>query len=88
MPQFTADLDVLRHALFDHSLSQVGESLFHVKVDTPLPIKELVFSPGVDVRVFNRPEDKDADAVFGGGEAAHIPFALQSAWLKYTLTAK
>lgn len=88
MPQFAVDLDVLRHALFDHSLSQVGDSLLQAKVTSPLKIAQLAFSPKLDVQVLNRAEDRDADAVFGSGDSAHIAYATQSAWLKYTLTAK
>jgi hypothetical protein len=89
MPSFTVDLDVLRDALFDRSLSQVGDSLLQTKVTSPLKFSGLTFTPSaaLDVRVFNRAEDKDADAVIGG-EDAHVPFATQQAWLKYTLTAK
>lgn len=89
MPRFTVDLDVLRHALFDHSLSQVGDSLLQTKITSPLKFSALTFTPtaSFEVRVFNRAEDKDADAVIGGADA-HVPFAMQSAWLKYTLSAK
>lgn len=88
MPQFSVDLDVLRHALLDHSLSQVGDSLLEAKVTSPLKIAQLAFSPKLDVQVLNRADDRDTDAVFGSGDSAHIAYATQSAWLKYTLTAK
>lgn len=90
MPQLTVDLDVLRHALFDHSLSQVGDSLLQAKVTSPLKITNVVFKPSAElaVRVLNRVEDKDEDSVFGKNDAAHIPFALQSAWVKYRLATK
>ncbi|HVG24878.1 MAG TPA: hypothetical protein VND45_12035 [Thermoanaerobaculia bacterium] len=88
MPRLTVDLDVFRAALFDHSLSQVGESLLEAKLTSPLRIESLAFSPKLGVRVLNRADDKDADAVFGTSDSAHIPYAAQSAWLKYTLTAK
>ncbi|HEX8407594.1 MAG TPA: hypothetical protein VF883_01935 [Thermoanaerobaculia bacterium] len=90
MPQLTVDLDVLRHALFDHSLSQVGDSLLQAKVTSSLKVTNVVFKPSAElaVRVLNRAEDKDEDSVFGKNDAAHIPFALQSAWVKYRLAAK
>lgn len=89
MPSFSVDLDVLRDALFDRSLSQVGDSPLQTKVTAPLKLSGLTFTPSTafGVRVFNRAEDKDADAVIGG-EDAHVPFAPPQAWLKYTLTAK
>jgi hypothetical protein len=86
MPQFSVDLDVLRHALFDHSLSQVGDSLLEVKLQSPVRIDSLELSPNLGVRVLNRPEDKDA--VVGTGDSSQIPFSMHSAWLKYTLSAK
>ena len=87
MPQLTVDLDVLRRALRDHSLSQIGDSPLQAKVTAPLKITNVVFKPSAElaVRVLNRAEDKDEDSVFGKNDAAHIPFALQSAWVKYRL---
>jgi len=83
MPRFTVDLDVLRHALFDRSLSQVGESLLQTKVTSPLKISGLTFTPSANfaVRVLNRPDDKDEHVKVPSG-------AQQNAWLKYTLSAK
>jgi hypothetical protein len=43
-------------------------------------------STQLSVRVFNRAEDKDEDAVFGA--KAHIAFDLQSAWVKYKIAVK
>lgn len=90
MPQISADLGVFRHALYGHSLSQVGDSLLQTKLTSPFSITDIQFKPSASlaVRVLNRAEDKDEDAVFGGSEAAHVPYAVQSAWLKYTLDAK
>ena len=90
MPSYSVDLDVLRHALLGHSLAQVGDSLLQASVTAPLRISNLAFAPSASlaVRVLNRPEDKDDDAVFGDKAGAHIPYALQSAWVKYTLSAK
>ena len=88
MPQFTVDLDVLRDALLDQSLGQVGDLPLQAKVTSPLKIAQLAFSPKLNVQVLNRADDRDADAVFGSGDSAHIAYATQSAWLKYTLTAK
>jgi hypothetical protein len=88
MPQISVDLDVLRDALLDRSLSQVGDdAVFKTKVsfaDAPLsPATQLA------VRVLNRAEDKDDDAVFeSGATPPHIAFDLQSAWIKYKLSAK
>lgn len=90
MPQLTVDLDVLRRALRDHSLSQIGDSPLQAKVIAPLKVTNVVFKPSAElaVRVLNRAEDKDEDPVFGKNDAAHIPFALQSAWVKYRLATK
>ena len=89
MPSFKVNLEVLRDALFDRSLSQVGASLLEIKVTSPLKITGLTLTPTANfgVRVFNRADDKDADRVIGGKDA-HIPFASQSAWLEYTLAAE
>ncbi|MEO8381752.1 MAG: hypothetical protein ABI779_18970 [Acidobacteriota bacterium] len=89
MPPFSVNLDVLRDALFERSLSQVGQSLLRTSVTAPLKFSGLTLTPGsaFDVRVFNRADDKDGDAVIGG-EQAHVPFVLPQAWLKYTLTAE
>lgn len=90
MPSFKADLDVFRHALKDHSLSQVGDSFLQTKITTPVRLSGLTFAPSatLDVRVLHRPEDRDDDGVFGKDDEAHIPYALQSAWLKYTLSVQ
>ncbi|HUR80693.1 MAG TPA: hypothetical protein VM733_07995 [Thermoanaerobaculia bacterium] len=80
MPQFSVDLDVLRDALFNHSLSQCGDTPLEAKLKSPLKIAQVAFSPALSVRVINRAEDKDA--VVG----THIAFDAQSAWVKYTLT--
>jgi hypothetical protein len=85
MPAFSVDLDVLRHALFDRALTQVGDSLFATKITTPVKIGDVAFTPAADlaVRVLNRADVKDDDAVFG----THIAYDMQSAWVKYKLTA-
>ncbi|MGZ8780293.1 MAG: hypothetical protein ACXW31_10230, partial [Thermoanaerobaculia bacterium] len=59
MPRFTVDLDVLRHALFDRSLSQVGESLLTTKITSPLKIPGLAFTPSASfaVRVVKKDEN-------------------------------
>lgn len=90
MPQFSVDVDVLRDALFDRSLSQVGDSLLQTRITSPLRISGWSFTPSASfgVRVFNRAEDRDSDAVIGRDADSHVPFATQSAWLKYTLSAK
>lgn len=86
MPTFSVDLDVLRHALFDRALTQVGDSLFATKITTPVKIGDVAFTPTADlaVRVLNRADVKDDDAVFG----THIAYDMQSAWVKYKLSAK
>lgn len=90
MPQISVDLNVLRDALLDRSLSQVGDSLLETKVTSPTSIGGVPLSPSaqIAVRVFNRPEDRDEDAVFGSGAPPHIAFDLQSAWIKYKLSAR
>lgn len=90
MPQFTVDLEVLREALLHRSLSQVGESLLRTSVTSPFRVTDFVVAPSASlaVRVLNRPEDRDDDAVFGQNDVAHIPFALQSAWVKYKVRAQ
>ncbi len=90
MPQLSVDLQVLRDALLDRSLSQVGDSLLEAKVTSPITLGDVALTPSTQlaVRVLNRPEDKDEDAVFGDGHAPHIAFNLQSAWIKYKLSAK
>jgi len=62
MAQFTVDLDVLRHALFERSLSQVGVSLLQTKVTSPVKISGLSFTPSQDFRV--RVVNKDVDFAF------------------------
>jgi hypothetical protein len=86
MPTYSVDLDVLRHALFDRALTQVGDSLLATKITTPVTIGDVAFTPTADlaVRVLNRADDKDEDAVFG----THIAYDMQSAWVKYKLSAK
>jgi hypothetical protein len=90
MPPWTVDLDVLRHALRDDSLSQVGETLLQTRVTSPLQLSGITFTPtaALAVRVFNRIDDKDSDAVVGKGTNAPIPFASDRAWVKYTLQAR
>lgn len=90
MPQFTVDVDVLRHALQDHSLSQTGDDPLQVKITSPFHYEGLTFSPTATlaVRVMNAASDRDADGVFSGKEDAQVPYAAQSAWIKYTLSAK
>ena len=51
MPPFTVDLDVLRHALFDRSLSQVGDSLLTAKVTSPLKVSGLALTPATSLVV-------------------------------------
>lgn len=86
MPKFTVDLDVLRHAVKDHVLTQVGESLLGASITSPVSIHDISFTPtaALAVRVLNRADDKDEDAVFG----THIAYDMQSAWVKYKLSAK
>src|SRR5687768_9842639 len=88
MPKLSVDLDVLRHAVLDHSLSEVGDSLLRTAVKAPAKLGSLSLAPAAEmsIQVFNRPEDKDQDAVFG--EKAHIAFDLQRAWVKYKLSAR
>lgn len=83
-----ADLDVLRHAVLNDSLTQVGDAPLQTNLKAPLRVGTLTFTPtaGLSVRVFNRADDKDEDGVFGAN--AHIPFDLQSAWVKYKLSVK
>jgi hypothetical protein len=83
-----AELEVLRRAVLDDRLTQVGDTPLTADVKTPLRIGTLTLTPsaGLSVRVFNRAEDKDEDAVFGA--KAHIAFDLQSAWVKYKLSVK
>jgi hypothetical protein len=59
MPKFTVDLDVLRHALFDRSLSQVGDSLLTTKVTSPLKVGDLSLTPSASfvVRVTKKDEN-------------------------------
>ena len=62
MPRFMVDLDVLRHALFDRSLSQVGESLLQAKITSPLKISGFSFTPNADLAV--QVVKKDANVAF------------------------
>ncbi|HEX2835038.1 MAG TPA: hypothetical protein VHW00_18635 [Thermoanaerobaculia bacterium] len=89
MPQLSVDLDVLRDALHDRALSQVGDSLLQTKLKESAKLGELALAPSTQlaVRVLNRPQDKDEDGVFASGNAPHITFDLQSAWIKYKLSA-
>lgn len=59
MPRFTVNLDVLRHALFDRSLSQVGDTLLQTKLTSPLKIPGLSLTPSATflVRVMKRDEN-------------------------------
>jgi hypothetical protein len=81
-------LQLLRQFVLDRPLSQVGDDTLQTKVKTPFRAHGMTFTPSseMSVRVLNRAEDKDGDAVFGAD--AHISFDLQSAWVKYKLTAK
>lgn len=83
-----ADLDVLRHAVLNDSLTQVGDAPLQTNLKAPLRVGTLTFTPaaGLSVRVFNRAEDRDEDGVFGAN--AHIAFDRQSAWVKYKLAVK
>lgn len=89
MPPFTVDLDALRAALSDHSLADVGDKPLQTKINSSVAFDELVLKPSaqLSVRVLNAAKDKDADAVFGDDDTSHVPFAVQSAWVKYTLDA-
>ncbi|HEX2060474.1 MAG TPA: hypothetical protein VHK90_07010 [Thermoanaerobaculia bacterium] len=86
MPKFTVDLDVLRHAVKDRVLTQVGDSFLGASITSPVRINDVSFTPttALAVRVLNRADDKDEDAVFG----THIAYDMQSAWVKYKLSAK
>ena len=88
MPTWPVEIDVLRHALKNDSLSQIGNLPLQTRFTGTLKIGDLSLMPAADlsVRVLNRPDDKDA--VFGDSDAAHIPYALQSAWVRYTATLK
>lgn len=90
MPRLTVDLDVLRHALLDHSLSQIGDAPLHVKLSSPASIGRLSIAPdaAVSALVFNRPDDRDDQGVFSADPRAHIPYDQESAWVKTTLQAK
>jgi hypothetical protein len=89
MPQFRVDLDVLRDALRDRSLSQIGDTPLQTQVTESAKAGGAALAPNTQlaVRVFNRAEDKDEDGVFDDGTSPHIAFDLQSAWIKYKLTA-
>ena len=86
MLKYSVDLDVLRHALFDRALTQVGDSLFQAQITSPVTVGKFSFTPtaSLAVRVLNRADVKDDDAVFG----THIAYDMQSAWVKYKLSAK
>jgi hypothetical protein len=90
MPQVSVDLHVLRDALLDRSLSQVGDSLLQTSVASPVTWVGVPMTPSaqLSVRVFNRPEDRDDDGVFAAMETSHIAFDRQSAWIKYKLSGK
>lgn len=81
-----ADFEVLRRALLDEPLTQVGDTPLQTQLKKPLRVGTLSFTPSAELslRVFNRAEDRDPDAVFGDADA-HISFDLQSAWVKYKL---
>ena len=81
MSKISVDLDVLRHALRDVPLTRVDQ-LLKTSYKTPEASGE------VFVRVLNRADDKDDDAIVGGGNSAHIAFDASSAWVKYKLSAK
>jgi len=83
-----ADLEVLRRAVLDQPLAKIGDEPLQTSMSAPLRVGAVTFTPtaALSVRVLNRAEDKDEDAVFG--ENAHIAFDLQSAWVKYKLSAK
>ena len=59
MPSFSVDLDVLRHALFDRSLSQAGEDLLQAKITSPLKISGFALTPSTNLMV--KIAKKDAD---------------------------
>jgi hypothetical protein len=82
------DLDVLRRAVLNQSLTQVGDAPLQADVTKPLQFGAIKFTPSaqLSLRVLNRAEDRDEDAVFGAN--AHIAFDLQSAWVKYKLAVK
>jgi hypothetical protein len=82
------DLDVLRSAVLNQALTQVGDAPLQYSVKEPLHAGALTLTPTaqLSMRVLNRAEDHDDDAVFGAN--AHIAFDLQSAWVKYKLAVK
>lgn len=90
MPKYSVDLDVLRHALFDHALAEVGESLLRAEVTSPIRIGPLALTPAGELTalVMNGAGDKDEDAVFSDRPDSHITFDMQSAWVRYKLAAK
>ncbi|HEV7768472.1 MAG TPA: hypothetical protein VGQ76_25965, partial [Thermoanaerobaculia bacterium] len=83
------DLDVLRQAVLDHSLAQISNTPLQTSLTKPLRVGELTFTPTAQmaIRVLNRSDDKDDDAVFGKDDA-HIAFDLHSAWVKYKIALK
>jgi hypothetical protein len=80
-----ADLDPVRRAVRDDTLAQIGDAPLQTSVQWPLRFGTLTCTPSAELslRVFNRADDRDDDAVFGAD--AHIAFDLQSAWIKYKL---
>ena len=80
------DFEALRYALLDDPLTRVSDTPLQTRVKKPFRAGTLSFTPSAELslRVFNRADDRDSDAVFGGANA-HISFDLQSAWVKYKL---
>jgi hypothetical protein len=90
MPRLAVDLDVIRHALFDRSLSQVGSELADVRITRPVSVGaiELESDARLAIKVFNAKDDRDEDSVFGSGQAAHIRYTPASVWVKYAVEAE
>ena len=82
------ELGVLRDVLRDRSLTQVDDGALVTNLPLPISITGLTFGDALSLRVLNRAGDRDDDAVFDTGANPHIAFDVQSAWVKYKLSAK
>ena len=41
MPKLSVDLDVLRHAVLDHALTEVGDSLLQARLSSPVKLGDV-----------------------------------------------
>lgn len=90
MPRLRVDLDSIRHALLDRALNEVGNAPLAVRLREPARMGRVSIHTDADVSslVFNGADDRDPEGVFSSDARAHIPYEVQSAWVKTSLHAR